>query len=187
MSDRQRRNIADREPLSATRPAQQTLTIDIAIDDDDVAAWAQIDDAEAKVLAAAATIANAKKLKIGHAAATVVLATDSELKALNKAHRGKDKPTNVLSFPSVQIAGAVATSDAPRFLGDVILAIETLMREADDLAIAPTHHLQHLVVHGLLHLLGFDHETDAEAETMETLETALLKTLGIADPYSEKT
>ena len=93
---------------------------------------------------------------------------------LNRDYRAKDKPTNVLSFP------------APHgpLLGDVIIAWETLLREAEEEGITPADHLAHLTIHGLLHLLGYDHETDAEAVAMESLETAILAGLGIKDPHA---
>lgn len=110
--------------------------------------------------------------------ATVVLADDATVQELNARWRGKDMPTNVLSFP----AGPGAEE---RFLGDVILARETVMREATDGDLPPADHLRHLAIHGLLHLLGYDHEDDAEAEDMETLEAAILGELGIPNPYRE--
>jgi probable rRNA maturation factor len=99
---------------------------------------------------------------------------------LNAAYRGKDNPTNVLSFP----APAGMAADGPRALGDVVLALETLLDEAAAAGIPPAHHFQHLLIHGLLHLSGYDHEADAEAERMEALETALLARLGVPDPYA---
>jgi probable rRNA maturation factor len=116
----------------------------------------------------------------GAAEATIVLADDALVRQLNKTYRGKDNPTNVLSFPFHAPPG----SQSPRLLGDVILAAETLRREADEGRIPPVHHLQHLVLHGLLHLIGFDHETDAEAEDMERLETEILAGIGVADPHA---
>lgn len=114
------------------------------------------------------------------AEATVVLADDALVRHLNRTYRGKDTPTNVLSFPFQAPPG----SQSPRLLGDVILAAETLRREADERRIPPVHHLQHLVLHGLLHLIGFAHETDAEAEDMERLETEILAGIGVADPHA---
>jgi probable rRNA maturation factor len=94
---------------------------------------------------------------------------------LNAEFRGKDQPTNVLSFPA-----AMGAEDT---LGDIALAYETVAREAKEQNKTFLHHAQHLILHGVLHLLGYDHETDAQARIMEALETRLLDTIGIADPY----
>jgi probable rRNA maturation factor len=108
---------------------------------------------------------------------TVALSDDKRVQALNKRDRRKDKPTNVLSYPSGEKA----------FIGDIVLARQTMWREAREQKKTPADHVAHLVVHGTLHLLGYDHETsDAEAERMEALERRILKKLGIADPYSLK-
>jgi len=104
----------------------------------------------------------------------IVLSSDAELRRLNRAWRGTDRPTNVLSFP----AGGEVPSR-----GDVILACETVLREARRQRKQPRHHLSHLVVHGVLHLLGHDHETADGARLMEGLERKVLARLGIADPY----
>jgi probable rRNA maturation factor len=114
------------------------------------------------------------------AEASVILADDALIRSLNSTYRGKDKPTNVLSFPFQLPPGAPHKS----ILGDVVLSAETIQREAAERGIAPVHHLQHLVIHGLLHFLGFGHETDTEAEEMERLETDILATLGISDPHA---
>ncbi len=109
-----------------------------------------------------------------------MLSEDATVRALNRQWRGQDKPTNVLSFA----AGAeTAPPGAPCLLGDVVLAYETVAAEAKAQGKPMAHHLCHLVVHGVLHLLGFDHERAAEAERMEALETVILAGLGIADPY----
>jgi len=105
---------------------------------------------------------------------TVALADDRRVRALNKRDRRKDKPTNVLSYPSGE----------KQFLGDVVLARQTIWREARAQKKKPADHVAHLVVHGTLHLLGHDHETSkADAERMEALERRILARLGIADPY----
>jgi probable rRNA maturation factor len=110
----------------------------------------------------------------GRRSLTVALADDRRVRALNTRDRGKDKPTNVLSYPSGERA----------FLGDVLLARQTVWREARAQHKTPADHVTHLVVHGTLHLLGYDHETGAaEAERMEALERRILARLGIADPY----
>jgi probable rRNA maturation factor len=104
---------------------------------------------------------------------TIVLSNDAEVQELNANYRGKDKPTNVLSFPDGENGN----------LGDIILAYETLAHEADIQNKAFNDHLTHLVIHGVLHLLGFDHEKPVEAKIMEHKEVMLLRAMGIANPY----
>ncbi len=113
--------------------------------------------------------------------ACVALSSDAEVARLNATYRGKQAATNVLSFPA---GPAPAGGGDVRLLGDLVLAAETVTREAAELGLPLEHHLQHLVVHGLLHLLGYDHEMDEEAETMEALEVRILARLGIDDPYA---
>ncbi len=113
---------------------------------------------------------------------SLCLADDAALRALNARWRGIDKPTNVLSFPA---ASGGALGD-PTTLGDIALAYETLQREAEDLGVPLADHYRHLLAHGFLHLIGYDHETDAEAERMEALETRILERLGAADPYARE-
>ena len=112
---------------------------------------------------------------------SVVLTDDAAVRSLNRDWRGIDKPTNVLSFP----ASSPKTKGIPALLGDVIVAYETLAREAAEEKKPVPHHLAHLVVHGYLHLLGYDHQTDSEAEAMEGLERNILARLNIADPYRD--
>ncbi len=119
---------------------------------------------------------------VGASAITIVLADDAELRALNRTWRGKDAPTNVLSFPTV--SGALAPRGEPCLIGEVVLACETVMDEARG-CIALTDHAVHLVVHGVLHLQGFEHDDEAHAERMENLERKILASFGIADPYAE--
>lgn len=116
--------------------------------------------------------------------AAIVLEDDAAMQALNRDFRGKDKPTNVLSFPAGPIAGPAHFPER-QSLGDIVLSVQTLEREAAALAVSPQDHATHLVVHGVLHLLGFDHESETEAARMETLESQILGRLGIADPYGE--
>jgi probable rRNA maturation factor len=161
--------------------------------------WSAFADREAAIRTAAEALAAHPRCERALGAeACVVLADDPLVQSLNRSYRGKDAPTNVLSFPFQDPLGGsrpdeddedsdadVFTTDpGPRELGDVVLALETVAREAGEQGIAPVHHLQHLVVHGLLHLMGFDHETDAQAEIMEGLEVEILASLGIADPYA---
>ena len=131
--------------------------------------------------AARAALAHAGPMSGGGAELSIVLGDDQLLRGLNRRWRGLDKPTNVLSFPA-QSAGPLPAG-APRLLGDVVLAFETVHDEAAAQGKPLADHLRHLVVHGVLHLLGFDHESAAEAERMEALETAVLARLGVPDPY----
>ena len=108
---------------------------------------------------------------------SVVLADDAFQRRLNRDWRGRDAPTNVLSFP----AGHAARGH----LGDVVLAYETVAREAEAEAKPFGHHVAHLVVHGVLHLVGYDHETDREADAMEALEVEVLARMGVPNPYEE--
>lgn len=116
----------------------------------------------------------------GAAELSIVLTDDAEQQELNRDWRGKDSPTNVLSFPQIEPFGPVIG-----ILGDIILARETLDREAIELGKPFEEHFTHLVVHGFLHILGYDHIEDDEALVMEGLETRILATLGIPDPYED--
>lgn len=104
---------------------------------------------------------------------SIVLTNDEHIRTLNRDYRGKDKATNVLSFPQ----------DEPEMLGDIIIALETIQREANEQNKSFDNHFTHMLVHGCLHLMGFDHITDDEAEEMETLEVQILKQLNIKNPY----
>ncbi len=127
-----------------------------------------------------AAIAAAARKAPAEGEVSLALTDDAAIKALNRDWRGIDKPTNVLSFP----ATAPKLAGVPALLGDVIVAYETLAREAAEEDKPVLHHLAHLAVHGYLHLLGYDHGTDSEAEAMEAMERDILSTLGIADPYA---
>lgn len=115
---------------------------------------------------------------------SVTLTGDKDIKILNRDHRGKNKPTNVLSFPLWEGAGDIPASKSAVPIGDIIIALETMKREAVEQDKSLKHHFCHMLVHGFLHLLGYDHMTDSEAEEMESLETKILKKLGIKDPYT---
>jgi probable rRNA maturation factor len=112
---------------------------------------------------------------------SILLTNDEAIADLNREWRGRTGPTNVLSFPAETDA---RSADAPVLLGDVAIALETLTAEAQDAGIAPEDHLRHLVVHGVLHLCGFDHENDADADLMEGREIVILEALGVPDPYA---
>ena len=118
---------------------------------------------------------------------SIVLADDATVHELNRTFRGKDRPTNVLSFANEEAAEELklAPADQPCLLGDVVLARGVTLDEALQQGKTVQDHLVHLVVHGVLHLLGYDHEEDSEAKTMEALERSILSELGIADPYRE--
>ena len=108
---------------------------------------------------------------------SILLTDDSEIARLNRDWRGIDKPTNVLSFPASRVG------QGDKLLGDIVIAYETLERESRDESRDFLHHLAHLAVHGFLHLIGFDHETDAQAEEMEGLESRIMMRLNMPDPY----
>lgn len=137
--------------------------------------WSRIPEAEGAVRRAIA--ASEILFDPLDAEVSVLLCDDAEIRHLNAKWRGKDTSTNVLSFP------AARQNVAERHLGDIAISYETLAREASNENKMIVHHLSHLTVHGYLHLLGFDHETDDEADEMEGLEREVLAGLGIGDPY----
>ena len=110
---------------------------------------------------------------------SIVLTDDSAIRTLNRDWRGTDRATNVLSFPA---SGQKACEDA-RLLGDIVIAYETLERESNDENRVFLHHLAHLAVHGFLHLIGYDHQTNTQAEEMEGLESKIMTRLNMPDPY----
>ena len=128
----------------------------------------------------AASVAESEMAAREGAEVSVCLADDARLRALNLRWRGVDTPTNVLSFPSAPLD---RSGEGPT-LGDIALAYETLKREAEDLDVPLADHYRRLIAHGFLHLIGYDHQTDEEAERMEALETRILARLGAADPYA---
>ena len=140
---------------------------------------AMMGDADLETLAMSAIGAVRAQLDAPSAGAvSVAILTDDEIQALNRTHRGKDGPTNVLSFPAPVIAGA------PRLaLGDIALGAGVVAAEAEAAGVPFADRLTHMIAHGYAHLEGFDHQTDAEAAVMEALEARALVHLGIADPY----
>ncbi|QBM74637.1 rRNA maturation RNase YbeY [Sphingomonas sp. AAP5] len=153
--------------------------------------WPQHDWEALATRAATAALSRTPHGELATGAATVEisirLATDAEVQVLNAQYRQKDKPTNVLSFPMVQ-ADLLETvgensDDGEVLLGDIVLAHETCAREAMEKGVSLEDHATHLIVHGTLHLLGYDHMVGMEAEAMEAIEIDALKSLGLADPY----
>lgn len=170
-----------RSTSAAPSRAPLWLVLDVALDAD---GWSAIADGEVLIMEAAAALAAHPRFAAHEPAeACVALSDDVAVQDLNARYRGKDKPTNVLSFPAPM--ASLGPQPGPRPLGDIVLALETVEREAEEQQVPFAHHLQHLVVHGLLHLLGFDHETEADAAVMEGLEIEILAQLGIANPYAE--
>ncbi len=152
----------------------QKLSVDINVEAGD---WPEtLQSLAEKVLGAA--LENSGFEIDGPCEISVLLSDDAAQQALNREWRGKDKPTNVLSFPALDADDAIEG-----LLGDISLAYETLMREADELEKPFEHHFAHLLVHGMLHVLGYDHETEDEALAMEARETDIMGLLGYPDPY----
>lgn len=143
--------------------------------------WASLDAPEALAMRAAKAGLDAASPDIGAGTLTLVLSGDDEVRDLNLRWRGLDKPTNVLSFPSEDEA---FPGGPPPHFGDVILAWETVAREAAEQNKPVAAHASHLIVHGVLHLFGYDHQDDDDASVMETLETRILAELGVSDPYA---
>lgn len=148
--------------------------------------WQAEPDAEAVIQRAIAAVAESVDADVGDAELAIMLTDDAGIRTLNLNWRGIDKPTNVLSFPALQPTGPVGPGDAPRMLGDIAIAYQTTRKEADDEQKPFDHHLSHLAIHGFLHLIGYDHEKDGEAEAMEVLERQILAQLGIPDPYADR-
>ena len=144
--------------------------------------WRNEPHADTVIQRAIAAAADAADADVAETELAVMLTDDSGIRTLNSNWRGIDKPTNVLSFPALQSERAY--DDAPRMLGDIAIAYETTRSEADAEHKPFDHHLSHLAVHGFLHLIGYDHENDNDAEIMEGLERDILAQLGIPDPYA---
>lgn len=152
--------------------------------------WPAGDWARCGEHAVAATLAATAYANLAAAPATIEisvrLTSDAEVHTLNRQYRGQDKPTNVLSFPMVQpdlLESLANANDGEVLLGDIVLACETCAREAEERGVPLAAHATHLIVHGVLHLLGYDHMNDAEAGVMEAIEREVLAGLGLHDPY----
>jgi probable rRNA maturation factor len=154
-----------------------TLEIDINIATSE---WESLDGLEALTRdCVAASLAEAGARLVEGCEVSLTFCDDAEIRALNAQWRGKDKPTNVLSFPT---PGKLS---ARPLLGDIVIAYETVTREAAEQDKTIRAHTAHMVIHGFLHLIGYDHETAAEAEIMEGLERRIASRLGLRDPYAE--
>ncbi len=166
-----------------------TLAVETSID-----GWPDGDWPALAATAVAAALAETPHAGLAESAilveVSVRFAGDDEVQALNRDYRHRDKPTNVLSFPMVQpdlIEGLANSDDGEVLLGDIVLAHATTAAEAAAQGKTLDHHAQHLIVHGLLHLLGYDHEQgDHHADAMEAIERAACARLGLADPYADR-
>lgn len=152
------------------------LQLDIILEDGDWSAFEPVKEALGEVADAVA-----RRLDLHDSEAAVALSSDERVRTLNRTYRGKDKPTNVLSFPAAESG---LPPGARRHLGDIVLAAGTIAREAAAQGKPLRHHLQHLAVHGLLHLVGYEHESEQQAREMESLEVEILAQIGIPDPYA---
>jgi len=154
-----------------------TVQVDVqnATDDDTAPETAEVESWVARTVSAAGVD---RPMEV-----SVRIVDAGEIHALNREYRGKDKPTNVLSFPAGEVDGLPA--DVPRPLGDIVICAEVVRTEAAEQGKDVANHWAHMLVHGTLHLLGHDHETDAEAVEMEALEARILAHFGVRDPYGE--
>jgi probable rRNA maturation factor len=169
----------DMKPPPLETLATLELTVDILIESE---AWQKLPEAEDVARRAIAAAASMDETRRRNAELSVLFCDDETIAVLNGRWRGQEKPTNVLSFPALPLHGAASLDRAP--LGDIAIAYETLVREAAECGKTPSVHLAHLVVHGFLHLVGYDHQMDDEAERMERLERDILARIGVADPYA---
>ncbi|MEE4014098.1 rRNA maturation RNase YbeY [Roseibium sp. FZY0029] len=158
----------------------ESFQIDLSIEAGDWPAEAQLEAITAKAVAAAFAGADLEVLE--GTEVSLLFTDDASIRQLNEKWRGKDKATNVLSFPGSDPQGDVYGP----LLGDIVFGYETVAAEAADLGIEFYDHLTHLTVHGLLHLFDYDHQESEEAELMESLERAILASLGIDDPYADR-
>jgi probable rRNA maturation factor len=180
MNDRPRaRRTAPPATSSQAGTIRPTLSLSVRIQ---AKSWRSLPDLRPLIDAAAnAAVAVCPVQPLDGAELSLLLTDDRRIRIVNRDWRGLDKATNVLSFPAAP-PDRIAQSPA---LGDIVLAYETVAREAGTEGRSIENHLSHLVIHGLLHLLGQDHETDADADRMEALEIAALASLSIADPYAD--
>ncbi len=176
-----------RRPRPSPPPAPLVETLAEAGD------WAPFGRIETLAQKAALAALDAAGVDAARCSVSVMFSDDAEIAALNQRFRGKEGPTNVLSWPAFALIPPAPGATPPppplspasrTLIGDVALAAETILREAQTQGLAPGDHLAHLIVHGVLHLLGYDHGTDADAGLMEGLERRALAGLGVSDPYA---
>ncbi|MEZ5876244.1 MAG: rRNA maturation RNase YbeY [Hyphomicrobiales bacterium] len=173
---------SESDTLEGEPPQSPPLRLEYVEDGGD---WADLAAIEPMLARVAAAIVSTPALQARFAKpveATLALSSDAAVRVLNARYRQQDKPTNVLSFPAGPVPHIPGETVA---LGDIMLADGVVRHEAAERAIPLADHIQHLIVHGVLHLLGYDHEAAAEAEIMEDLERQILASLGIDDPYRE--
>ena len=167
--------------MTASRPPRRRApSIDVVIES---ARWSRAPRAASVVRRA---IGAATPVRSRGAELCVILTSDRAVRTLNRRWRGRDTSTNVLSFPAPAPAGRKPRRGAPRHLGDIVLAYETVAREARAEGKPFDHHIAHLALHGFLHLLGYDHESHGQAEAMERRERRILAQLGVPDPYADR-
>ena len=159
--------------MTPTARTARSLTIDVLVESD---LWNKAKEEPRSIVKHAVEEA-AAALSTPRAELAIVLTDDSAIRSLNRVWRQRDAATNVLSFPARHI------TNARRHIGDIVLAYETVAREARAERKPFAHHVAHLAVHGFLHLLGYDHERETDAERMEGIERDILRRLGIPDPY----
>ena len=160
------------------------MELDIDIEDWPTGEWEALAERASEALGEVAPELTNARLSV-----SALFTNDAHVHELNREWRGRDKPTNVLSFPMLERADLLdlAPDGPPVLLGDLALAYETCVREAEEKGVPLDHHAAHLIIHGLLHLAGHDHvHSDEEAEAMEALEIRALAKMGIKDPYGDR-
>lgn len=170
--------------IGVATPLAERLDLAVTVEDD---RWREVlgDDPEGLVAPFVLAALEAGDAPEGEVEVGIAFSDDERVRILNRDYRGKDRPTNVLSFALTEGEEMPAPTGGPVMLGDLVLARETVLREAGEQGKAPRDHTVHLIVHGVLHLLGYDHLTDADALLMERTEATVLARFGLADPYAE--